>query len=92
MNDLYANEFSLLNRFFCPTMKLCEKKRVGAKIIEKHAQPQTLAQRLLAHQAINSQQKDKLKNIYNKLNPFTLHNIIQKKFKLIFKRLRHPQL
>ncbi len=84
MNDLYANEFSLLNHFFCPTMKLCEKKRVGAKIIKKHAQPQTPAQRLMTHSAISSQQKDNLKNIYNSLNPFTLRDSIQKKLKLIF--------
>jgi hypothetical protein len=45
MNALCANEFSLMNNFFCPTMKLAEKKGVGSKIIKKHAPPQTPAQR-----------------------------------------------
>ena len=31
MNNLYANEFSLLTNFFCPTMKLAEKKRIGSR-------------------------------------------------------------
>ncbi|UAW64586.1 hypothetical protein KMZ15_02600 [Mycoavidus sp. HKI] len=88
MNDLYTNEFSLLNNFFCPTMKLFEKKRVGAKIIKKHAKPETPVQRLLANPAVNSQQKTALKNIYNNLNPFVLRSIIQKKLNAIFKLVR----
>ena len=31
MNTLYANEWSLLQNHFCPTMKLLEKKRIGAR-------------------------------------------------------------
>ena len=31
MNALYANDWSLLQNHFCPTMKLIEKKRVGAR-------------------------------------------------------------
>ncbi len=86
--DLYTNEFSLLNNFFCPTMKLFEKKRVGAKVIKKHAKPETPVQRLLAHPAINFQQKTALKNIYNNLNPFVLRSTIQKKLNAILKLVR----
>lgn len=88
MNDLYANEFSLLTNFFCPTMKLTEKKRVGSKIVKKHAAPETPAQRLLAHPALTKQQKERLLATQEGLNPFALRNIIQKKLKAIFKLVR----
>jgi hypothetical protein len=57
INDLYANEFSLLTNFFAPTMKLIEKKRVGAKMIKKHASAQTPVQRLLKHDRIMQDKK-----------------------------------
>jgi hypothetical protein len=88
MNDLYANEFSLLTNFFCPTMKLIEKTRVGAKIVKRHAKPETPAQRLLQHPSLNEQQKQHLINTQEKLNPFVLSDIIQVKLKAIFKLIR----
>ncbi len=57
-------------------------------MMKKHAKSETPVQRLLAHPAINSQQKTALKNIYNNLNPFVLRSTIQKKLNAIFKRVR----
>lgn len=88
MNDLYANEFSLLTNFFCPTMKLEKKKRVGSKIIKHHAKPQTPAQRLLNHPELSETQKQQLREKQNTLNPFALHATIQRKLKAIFKLVR----
>ncbi|OFZ97004.1 MAG: integrase [Betaproteobacteria bacterium RBG_19FT_COMBO_58_11] len=88
MNDLYANEFSLLTNFFCPTMKLTEKKRVGSKIVKKHAAPETPAQRLLSHPELTKQQKERILATQKGLNPFALRDIIQKKLKAIFKLVR----
>jgi hypothetical protein len=41
MNDLYANEFSLLTNFFYPTLKLASKARDGSKWVRKHGKPVT---------------------------------------------------
>lgn len=88
MNNLYANEFSLLNNYFCPSMKLIEKKRLGAKIVRKHSAPQTPMQRLLKHPDITAARKAQLQRTYSELNPFELSATIQAKLRAIFKRLR----
>jgi hypothetical protein len=88
MNDLYANEFSLMNNFFYPTMKLAEKKRVGSKIIKKHAPPQTPAQRIINHSDTDEATKERLRRKTEELNPFELRSKIQKKLRRIFKLLR----
>ena len=88
MNDLYAKEFSWLTNFFCPTMKLAEKKRVGAKIVKKHAPPQTPVQRLLDHPEIGEATKEGLRRQQDALNPFELRDTIQRKLRRIFKLLR----
>jgi hypothetical protein len=49
INDLYAKKFSLMNNYFCPTMKPASKKRIGSKIVKHYGKPQTLAQRLMEH-------------------------------------------
>jgi len=41
MNDLYANEWSLLQNHFIPTMKLKEKIRHGGHYRQIHEKPQT---------------------------------------------------
>jgi len=88
MNGLYAHEFSLLNNYFCPSMKLIEKKRIGAKIVRKHSTPQTPLQRLLDHPDLSAARKAKLLRIRTQLNPFELSATIQAKLRSIFKRLR----
>ncbi len=88
MNDLYTKEFSWLTNFFCPTMKLVEKTRVGAKIVKKYGVPETPAQRLLLHPGLTDLQKQRLIEIQTTLNPFVLRNIIQRKLRAIFKLVR----
>jgi hypothetical protein len=90
MNDLYTNEFCQLTNFFCPTMKLAEKKRAGAKIVKKHTTPQTPAQRLLNHPAVEETTKARLCRQQDALNPFELRDTIQIKPRRIFKLLRYP--
>lgn len=88
MNDLYANEFSLLTNFFRPTLKLVSKMRDGSKWVRKHSQPVTPAQRLLDHPDVTPDNKNKLEEQMKSLNPFALQNSIQGKLKAIFKRVR----
>jgi hypothetical protein len=88
MNDLYANEFSLLTNYFYPTMKLAEKARIGAKIIKRYEAPVTPASRLLDHPSLSDQQKRRIKRTQAGLNPFVLQATIQKKLRAIFKLVR----
>lgn len=88
INDLYANEFSWLTNFFSPTMKLVEKTRVGSKIVKKYAAPETPAQRLLNHQSLTIDQKQRLIDTQAALNPFALRDTIQLKLRAIFKLVR----
>lgn len=87
MNELYQNEFALLHNYFCPAMKLKDKARVGSKIIKKYDQPQTPYQRLMQCEAIDDLQKEKLKKIYQSLNPFDLKEAIERKLKNIFRNV-----
>lgn len=90
MNDLYANEFSLLINFnfFYPTLKLKSKSRVGSKWVKKYSKPITPAQRLIDHPDVPQATKDKLSAQAKILNPFQLQKQIQRKLKAIFKFVR----
>ena len=84
MNDLYANEYSLLLNFFLPSVKLQEKERIGSKIIKRHDKPTTPCDRLLASSYISREKKRWLSERRTMLNPFILRTIIQQKIKRIF--------
>lgn len=84
INDLYHNEFSLLHNYFCPAMKLQEKKRIDSKIIKKYDPAKTPYQRLMNSEHISLLQKEKLKARYQSLNPFELKEKIEQKLKVIF--------
>ena len=88
MNDLYANEFSLFTNFFCPTLKLASKARVGSKWARKHGKPITPAQRLHDHPDTPKTTKDKLAAQIKTLNPFIIQKQMQLKLKAVFKLLR----
>jgi len=84
MNDLYANEYSLLLNFFLPSVKLQEKERIGSKIIKRHDKPTTPCDRLLTSPSISKEKKRWLAERRTQLNPFILRTIMQRKIKRIF--------
>lgn len=88
MNDLYQNEWSLLQNYFCPTMKLKHKQRINSKYKRQYHQPETPYQRLMASDHIDQTSKHTLKTRYDALNPFTLQQQIQQKLKHIFKHIK----
>lgn len=88
INDLYAKEFSLMNNYFCPTMKLASKKRVGSKIVKQYGKPQTPAQRVMEHPSTPPEIKAKLQTTLDAHNPFVLRATIERKLRLIFKLVR----
>jgi hypothetical protein len=88
LNDLYRTAWDPLQNFFCPSMKLAEKKRVGARYVKKHDAPQTPYQRLLACPALNAEAKARLQQQFATLNPFVLKKEVERKLKIIFDHLR----
>ena len=85
MNDLYANEYSLLVNFFLPSVKLQEKERIGSKIIKRHDKPTTPCDRLLASRYIPKDKKQWLGEKRQSLNPFLLQNVLHEKIKVILR-------
>jgi hypothetical protein len=71
LNALYRH-LRLYTNFFQPTMKLIEKTRIGSKVIKKYDKPLTPYRRVLACPDVSAEDKQALKNIYQKLNPAQL--------------------
>ena len=92
LNDLYKNEWSQMNNFFYPTLKLKEKRRVNSRYVKIYEPPQTPYQRLSASPDISADAKEQLRLVYNSLNPFILRKSIQTKLKVIFATLYAPRL
>jgi hypothetical protein len=85
MNDLYANEYSLLLNYFLPSVKLQEKERIGSKIIKRHDTPMTPCDRLLASSHITQEKKQWLRQQRASLNPFLLRRAMHEKLKRILR-------
>jgi hypothetical protein len=66
-------------------MKLKSKERIGSKVIKKYDKPKTPYHRLLEMEEIEESEKNELKAIYKKLNPFELKKSIEKLQKKLFK-------
>jgi len=90
LNDLYSKEWRLYLNFFQPTMKLKERiKDTGTgKSKKKYFEAKTPYQRLIEHKETSQEQKDMLKQIYNRLNPLELKRQIEKKIKLLKRTLK----
>ena len=84
MNDLYTKEWRLFFNFFCPSVKLIEKKLVNGKIVKKYDLPKTPLQRILESPDITTPVKNNLNEQFKILNPFKLKRIIENKLKKIF--------
>jgi hypothetical protein len=85
INDLYDNELRLYINFFQPTMKLKEKKRVGSKYVRKYDKAKTPYQRVIESNEVSDDEKEKLKALYNSLDPVQLKHTIDRKVLRIIK-------
>jgi hypothetical protein len=90
LNNLYAKEWRLFHNFFCPSVKLIAKKRIGSKTIKHHDSPKTPYQRIIESQYIQESVKRSLTKQLDKLNPFLLRKIMDKKLKHIFSINNNP--
>ncbi len=88
MNDLYRHEWRLLQNFFIPSLKLIEKARIGARYYRKYDTPKTPYQRVLDEVIISVEQKQKLRDCYQALDPFALRKTLVSKRKRIFLYLK----
>ena len=88
MNDLYANEWSLYQNHFSPSMKLLEKKRINSKYYKKYDPPRTPYDRVLGLDHITNKAKERLETVHQSLNPFILKRSIEKKLRVIFKYVK----
>jgi hypothetical protein len=84
LNNLYTKEWRLFHNFFCPSVKLIAKKRIGSKTIKHHDSPKTPYQRIMESPNIQESVKRSLTKHLDKLNPFLLRIIMDKKLKHIF--------
>jgi hypothetical protein len=84
LNNLYTREWRLFHNFFCPSVKLIAKKRIGSKTIKHHDPPKTPCQRILESPHIHESVKESLSKQLENLNPFLLRKIMDKKMKKIF--------
>lgn len=87
MNNLYKSEWNLFHNFFCPSVRLIEKKIVAAKTLKRYDTPKTPYQRVLDSPCVSASLKKTLKTQFDTLNPFRLRKAIETKMKEIFNAL-----
>lgn len=81
MNDIYRNEWRLLNNYFTAARKQTSKIRVASKFKRTFDTPKTPYQRVLDDVSISEVEKTKLRETYAMLNPFELKKSLDKKMK-----------
>ena len=79
---------SACQNFFCPTLKLISKKRVGTKVVRHYAKAKTPYQRLLASPHVPAQTKAQLQARWATLDPFALKEEIERQLQSILHRLK----
>jgi hypothetical protein len=83
LNHLYEQEWRLFHNFFCPSVKLIAKERIGSKTIKRHDHPKTPYQRIIQSAHISSSIKYTLSKQLEQLNPFVLRKAMEDKLKKI---------
>lgn len=69
MAQLYAGPLRDWQNFFQPTLKLREKKRIGARVIRRHDEALTPYRRVMKSRKVSPRKKAELKKYYDRLNP-----------------------
>lgn len=77
MNALYE-VLRLYTNYFLPVMQLQEKLRIGAKVMKRWDQPRTPYQRVLESPQVSAENKQACQALYETLDPFTLHQEVQR--------------
>jgi hypothetical protein len=91
MNDIYRNEWCLLQNLFYPQMKLKTKVRVGAKYKKTYDDPKTPLERVLLQPSVSAEVKARLIELEKTINPFELKKSIETKLRVINKLLQKTE-
>ena len=86
MNDVYAQEWRLLQNYFLPKAKLIDKQKLGSKYRRRYEKPKTPLQRLLESPCLTAPSKAALRAEHAQLNPFHLREELERKLRLFFNR------
>lgn len=91
MNALYAQEWSLFQNHFCPSVKLLHKEKRGSRYRRRYEPPRTPYARLLQSRQVSAQHKERLRAEHERLNPFELKKRIEEKLRVFFTALGNLQ-
>jgi hypothetical protein len=89
LNHLYSKEWRLFHNFFCPSMKLISKQRIGSKTVKRHDPPKTPYQRILESPHVLASVKNALSKQLETLNPFVLKEAMERKLRNILSPRSH---
>lgn len=76
LRTLYRESLRLYKNFFQPIIPLMSKERIGGHVRRRYGTPMTPYQRILACPAIPTETKDRLRAVYDTLNPAALKRTI----------------
>ncbi|MDH3892901.1 MAG: transposase family protein [candidate division Zixibacteria bacterium] len=85
INNLYAQQWGLMQNHFCPTLKLIQKTRINSRYYKKYGTAKTPFQRLMESDHVSKDEKDTLKKTHRSLDPFRLKRQIDRQLKAIFR-------
>lgn len=88
LNEIYREYWNPLNNFFLPSVKLKTKERIGARIKKTYELPTTPYLRLMEAENVTAEQKARLKERYDSLDPFALKQGLEQKLRLFFQLLK----
>lgn len=88
INTLYRDAWALYHNHFCPSTKLVEKRREGARQIKRYDAPKTPYQRLLRSGVLDKQKRAALQEQHAAINPFVLKRQIEAGLKEIQRLVR----
>lgn len=77
LNALYSGPWRLFVNGFVPSVKLIEKRRIGARVLKRYDAPQTPLERTLKATTVSKKIKRELEATFAHLNPFLLQQQIQ---------------
>jgi hypothetical protein len=83
-------DWRLYVNFFQPVLKLVEKRRVDNKVRKRYDTARTPFQRVLESPDVSEEDKERLRQIYARLNPVALRRRIDENLERLWKRPRKP--
>lgn len=91
MNEIYVKIWNPLNNYFCPSIKLVRKERIGGHLKKTYDTPKTPYQRLEESADLSTMEKERLREVFESLNPFELQHELTRKLRQFFKEFRRTR-